>query len=83
MAKKKSMVIVASKPSKWHINGEFVDFEDGQEITVGKDVPETIASDMLRHGYAMAKGEEKQAEVSTSEPTGAETKAQNPVQENK
>ena len=93
MAKKD--VIIAKGDSKWHIQKgtELVleEFKDGEELEIGKDVPATIAADMLAHGYAVdpaakAKAKAKaDAEAKEKEEAAAKAKldAKNPAKENK
>jgi phage terminase Nu1 subunit (DNA packaging protein) len=40
------------KAGPWRVWGNLKNFKEGQVLTVGEDVPNNIAEDMLRCGYA-------------------------------
>lgn len=53
------MIITCSKDSKWKTNSGILSFVKDQDLEVGEDVPDKIAEDMLRCGYADPKQRKK------------------------
>lgn len=65
-------MIVIIKTAPWKIGPNIRTFVEGEKLEVGKDVPDKIAEDMLKHDYAetfngMPKIETKKVETISSE----------------